>query len=162
MPRRTARKATAAKIGTEIRHKYVPWDNVKDESWKTVFPETDPLVPVTLDRGTFEWLWSFVAAKGRQADAANFHYSDIHRDVYQRAANQFAVAAQEAFGDTYLAGDKAEKSAENPSEAPVEPSKPRKRRKRVSKTVETFEASESPTGNSDRKRRRKRRSRAPS
>lgn len=163
--RQPKRKPTPSNTGADPRHLFVPRDFVSDESWKTTFPMIDPLVPVTLDRGTFEWLWDFVARKGRQADANNFNMSDIHKDVYQRAADQFANAAKEAFGDAYQAevptkGTK--KAAEEPSEAPVEPSKPRRRRKRVSATVEKFEAAESLLKTSKAKRRRKPRSGTPS
>jgi hypothetical protein len=150
-------------VGTEIRHQYAPWDFVKDESWKVTFPQTDPMITVTLDSGTFEWLWDFVARKGRQADAPNFHYSDIHRDVYQRAANQFANAAKEALGDTYKVKDQTpvkKATAKEPAEAIAEPPKRRKRRRPADAPAKTFEASESPVEPVKRKRRRKPRSEA--
>lgn len=165
MPRRTSRKASPSNTGKEIRHQYVPHDFVSDESWKAVFPSVDPQVPVLLDRGTFEWLWDFVARKGRQADADNFNFSDVHKDVYQRAANQFALAAQEAFGDVYKVVEKkptSKKGEKVPAKTSTEPSTPRKRRRRVSKTAATFEPSESLTEPSKTKRRRRRRSAAPS
>lgn len=160
--RRTSRKPTVSKTGVEPRHQYVPWDHVKDQSWKMIFPEVDPLIPVTLDRGTFEWLWDFVSRKGRQADADNFHYSDIHRDVYRRAADQFANAAKEAFGDVYLVQESKApaKGRRKPAEAPVEPSKARKRRKPRVTTAKAFEASTEPSKPIRRRRRRKPRSEA--
>lgn len=157
MPRQTKRKATPSNTGVEPRHHYRPNDFVKDESWKQTFPQIDPLIPVTLDHGTFIWLWDFVSRKGRQADATNFHFSDIHKDVYQRAADQFANAAKEAFGEAYRV-DGTETEAEVPSEASVEPSKPRRRRKRPSATVEKFEAAEATVAAIKTRRRRKPRS----
>jgi hypothetical protein len=161
MPRQTSRKATVTKVGTEARHQYVPADNVSDESWKTVFTLTEPEIPILLDRGTFEWLWDFVSRKGAQADAPNFHYSDLHKAVYQRAANQFAVAAKEAFGDTYLvktAAKTSKKVEEAPAEAPVEPSKRRRRRRPSGTTEEKFQAAEGLVKASKGRRRRKPRS----
>lgn len=154
--RKIKRKTAAPKQRTELRHQFQPVDPVTGEAWKLLYPMTDPLVPVTLDRGTFEWLWDFVDRKGRQADASNFHYSDIHRSVYQRAADQFALAAKEAFGDTYRAS--GQESAEVVAEAPVVPAKRRRRTKPKETTAKSFEASESPVEPLKRKRRRRPRS----
>lgn len=160
MPRRTNRKATATKVGTEVRHQYAPQDILTGDVWKVAFTLTDPEIQVTLDRGTFEWLWDFVARKGRQADADNFHYSNLHKSVYQRAANQFAVAAQEAFGDTYLvkvATPKSKGAAKEPAEALTAPAK-RRRRRKPTDTAKTFEAATEPSKAPVRRKRRKPRS----
>lgn len=140
--RRTIKPKTEA--AREIRHEYRPGDQIKDDKWKDLYKVTEPIT-VSLDVGTFQWLWDFVDRKGIKADSENFQvYSDVLKDTYRRAANQFAVAAQEAFGDTYKV-DPSEPAEEVPAEASESTPKRRRKRKAPESTAKNFSASQSLT-----------------
>ncbi len=137
-------KPQATEVGTEIRHKYSPGDHIAGDKWKDLYTISDPPITVTMDPGTFQWLWDFVNRKGEKADRPeNQHYGPILIGTYKRAANQFAIAAQEAFGDTYKVDQQSQTTAESPTEAPVVAPKRRRKRKPPADTAKSFAASES-------------------